>query len=193
MNDLFNAPVFDELYTTEMVKRCHAMLLETFLWLNHATPFENLEGIRANGLTPQDPGAIYIPTALIKMYGNPRAFICLSPLEHGRKWQHIIKTDSSSGKMLLAVPSASISENIALDYSFREPWFEFARDTPINQSAFLPRAFINAVSKSGVVITFLPIMPEHIRVKTNLAILENPNTWPLLLDASDDEIEIITK
>lgn len=158
-------------------------------WFQHYGSAADLKEIRRQGLRPmpKEPASGYSEHAegaarCLAIPGAPiPKILCLS-IEPRRSF--LVLNDT---RVLLVVRASALPRRLGFDWSF-----EFAMlktEQAFSQHSIPQRAFASAVLASEVLVAYDAIPPDALRVKRVVDVRSNPQSWPLLIQADDDEIE----
>lgn len=165
--------------TPEGMATARAALVARFPWFLHVSEKRHLGSIRSRGLEPRNPGCP-APNEV-----GQNTIVCFRPMG-------TFNTTPNRGELrfLVAVTGNDLTPTIGLDWSYGGCWN--LADLLHAQDPNRPpeNIFCEVVRRFGSVVTYEQLSPSTLRVWTKGTNCNNPETWPLLSETRECDIEI---
>lgn len=170
-----------KLLTASGMALAHDALVRTYDWFLHETSVDHLASLRCGGLEARVQATAYevddvdlLPSLKI---------ICLHP-----KGSSLIPRGSAgTARIRLALGKIDLPTRIGLDWSYASCW-NLARLIQDEHGGSDDSIFLEVVRRSGSIVCYDDILPGKLRLCCKDSDENDPCTWPLLGDASDETI-----
>lgn len=162
-----------------------SLLVDRHSWFFHVSATKSFEQIKCEGIKPHNPGCA-APDVVRGLLGDSAdKIVCLTP--QGT----VYETTSCQPRFRMAVAREDLPPNIGLDWSYDTVWALPAiilKDEPEKSKEEI---FYDIVRRRGSVVSYAPLLPSVLRVRSKTACEHMPSDWPKLQDITLDDLHIV--
>jgi hypothetical protein len=167
------------LLTPEGMAEGRAAVVGRWEWFTHGAPQSAFAEIKAKGIEPRWPdGSFDIPELIDARGKTGQAIVCLSPIPKTRT----IPICKNEWAFVMAVHRDDLPQEIGIDCTFGGTYEQAARWRTQHPGASAGDIFAESVRDREVVVSFVTIRPEIVRVCPKAQRDAPFQDWPRIVD-----------